>query len=490
MIHMIFLSEPLFLFILMISVISIIIQSVALITGWYRFYAGYGKSSSEQHRTIKLYLIENIYECVILAYIIYSSLLLMRTQYILQTAFTEINIYIFERQILFILIIFLAVTLCLLRKTGRYMISVAGAAVTLPYIEKISGGFFPLLFMLSLLFWIMRSAFLYIYYRKSLRSSISALSVKDAVDSLKAGILFCAADGRILLINRKMQNLMLDLSKEIQRNAKIFYQILNDGDVEAGCQKIELDDQLVYKLSDDSIWMFTNIDISIDRKKYRQITANDITEQWNITEQLKKQNDNLEKRGAELKKTIDNMKIICREEEAFRAKSRIHDVLGQRVALLTRSLRANQEPDIELLQIFEKGLPDVLEGLKDENSAEEALETLINVFRGIGVNILFEGKLPANDRAAAFFMEIITEGVTNAVRHGFSTEIKVVCNASLKMWRLEMSNNGRTPETAIAEGGGLGNMRRKLALTKGTLELGINPHFVLRVSLPRGGVYD
>ena len=89
-------------------------------------------------------------------------------------------------------------------------------------------------------------------------------------------------------------------------------------------------------------------------------TADDVAEQWNAVTLLAQQNEALEKRGQELRHTIEHLQAICEAEEIVRSKGRVHDLLGQRISLLLRALRDNQQQDETLLLKFVSSLPTAL----------------------------------------------------------------------------------------------------------------------------------
>ena len=82
--------------------------------------------------------------------------------------------------------------------------------------------------------------------------SISSLSIKDAVDSLHTGVLFCKPDGYIVLVNIQMQKLMTVLTGRIHRNSRNFYELLLLGNLLPGCQNTEHEGQIVCLLPDET----------------------------------------------------------------------------------------------------------------------------------------------------------------------------------------------------------------------------------------------
>lgn len=322
--------------------------------------------------------------------------------------------------------------------------------------------------------------------RRNIKSSLSRDSVKTAVDELHSGVLFCKRNGKILLINTRMQRLMIALYGEIFRDGKAFWKKLNEGETSNGCTATKLDDKTVFILPDGKVWLFTKCYIYVSGTRYVQVSAADVTEQWSLTRRLEKLRSQLQRREAELKDMIENIRQLCREEEMLKIRSRFHDVLGQRLALLFRSLREGAEPDEKLLYDFANGLPDELGSGEAVVTAEERLKTLVSLMAGIGVTLLVRGRLPKNDSLSWLFVDIITEATTNSVRHGLASKIYVDLEKTNGRLSLRVTDNGIPPKGEIVEGGGLGSIRSKVQLFDGEMSAFAKPDFTLFVSIPGG----
>ena len=464
----------------MLGAVCVLLQCAVMLLSLYR------------HRVNHSYVMENLAEMAAVAHlfllsVLVSGVLLRRDNgLVLPSEFT------LARWIVFAVIALGSAWVGTFRNRITSILLLISAVIVLPPVEERLGMSFPYFYVLSMVICLLRGVFLCVKRRREFRTDISALSIKEALDALQTGILFSDYQGTILLMNRKMQSLMLTLAQEnrrnaVLRNALLFLDLLAEGPLLEGIEKIEMDGQAVYCLEDGSAWMVKHKILHIGKKQYRQITAAAVTAQWEAAKRLREQNAILKKRSNELKTAIDNVKRICREEETLRAKSRIHDVMGQKIALLLRALREQKEPDIELLQTFRDGLPENMKNPEAQADIQSELSSMIEIFGGIGVEIVVEGDLPSSSRAAGLFMEVITEGVTNAVRHGFSTKVNIRCDESPEKWTLCIADNGLSVTQEVSEGGGLGNMRRKLESFSGTLQMDVSPHFTLVISIPKGG---
>ena len=195
------------------------------------------------------------------------------------------------------------------------------------------------------------------------------------------------------------------------------------------------------------------------------------------------QNEALEQRGRELRHTIEHLQAICEAEEIARSKSRVHDLLGQRISLLLRALRDDQQPDEALLMDFARSLPTALREDSTPSPARR-LALLRETFRGMDVSVEVRGVLPEDGEVAEHFAEIAVECVTNAVRHGFATCVQFHLFHN-DCWRMSVTDNGIPPAGPIREGGGISEMRRRLARLGGTMELHTTPRFRIELSVPK-----
>ncbi|MCL2300886.1 MAG: hypothetical protein FWC27_12160 [Firmicutes bacterium] len=326
-------------------------------------------------------------------------------------------------------------------------------------------------FLAAMLFLLARGVWLCLRRCREITTGISALSVKNAIDSLRSGVLFSKPDGYILLSNAQMQRLMTAIAGRVQHNSRDFYALLPSD---------------VCRLPDGSSWQFTKTEIRIGKKTYVQLTAADITERWALTEQLRRQNGQLAQKSEELKCAIASLRTLSREREAQKVKMRAHDILGQRLSLLLRTVRDAREVDYNLLRGLSQGL---LDALKEDTApcAQDFLDRLRQEFDVIGVGIRLEGPLPGDRALGELFADIVREGATNAVRHGLATQVLIQLEHEKDVCHMRITNNGPPPPENIREGEGLGGIRKKVTARGGALRVVTRPRFALEIDIPGGG---
>ena len=488
--------------VLALAVLCAMAQSVLTIFSLYRYRNDVGVTR------------ENVMECFLLVQVLVINLSMGDVLMSLRERWAFLWDPLILRWLLVIGVVFLGCWIVISVRRIRNLTAIVSVGLLLPFWADIMGRQYVYAVTLSLLLLLVRGVILSVRRYRQIRSGISFLSVKEALELSQTGILFAERSGRILLVNHKMQDLMAALTGRSYRDARAFVRDLSEGVLQENVDQTQLDNQRVYTFQDGFSCQIKEQEIRVKRRKYQQITAVDVTRQWDAVQRLREQNAVLQERSDELKRTIENIRQICWDEETLQVKIRIHDVLGQKIAMLIRSLREKTEPDMELLRIFRHGLPDELKKPAEDISVHMKLGAMIDLFRGIGVKISFDGELPTDEERGPLYLEIITEGVTNAVRHGFSTQIHVSCQkkplagvcesivdgerkrtsenamgirSGSAEWVLSIRNNGIMSGSSIVEGGGIGNIRKKVAALSGSVQITTKPCFRLTVRVPVGG---
>ena len=130
-----------------------------------------------------------------------------------------------------------------------------------------------------------------------MKKKTSAKMIKKAIDSYPGGICFSALDGRVILVNEKMNKLMLELTGHTILNAKSAWEKLtnfaNNGKAEKLNQSWLPKDpdngngsthqQLFFRFSDSSVWRF---ELRFLDSNTVQIEAAEITELYRLSEEL------------------------------------------------------------------------------------------------------------------------------------------------------------------------------------------------------------
>lgn len=342
------------------------------------------------------------------------------------------------------------------------------------------------LFIITILI-LFRTIYHIYHYNKKFEETLSAFSLKEAIDSINYGLLLYSTDintsGQIYLCNNKMYTLMNILIGEMIFDGKKFYQMLLNGEILNSCKKSELEKLPVFTLPNGKIWQFEKHILQTE-EDFILISASDITEYRKTTYKLHQKNRELNSYNKKLKEMLENLEYICKQEEIIRMKSGIHDLLGHRISIMLRNLREHKIPSEESLLKFSKSLTKELKNASYHSQYN--LEPLIKDFEKLGIKIHTEGTFPENERIKKLFFEIVLESISNAIRHGYATEIFIKIKNDNENIKLLISDNGIVKSQPIIEGEGFKNMRRKASNAGGKFKYRTNPDFLISVTIKKG----
>ncbi|MCL1974816.1 MAG: hypothetical protein FWG61_01480, partial [Firmicutes bacterium] len=145
---------------------------------------------------------------VICQALIYAALI-AQVQYNITDGFIVVSGYIIARYVVFAAIAAIFLFLYNIKEKSLLPgIVLAASFLTLPFMETWTGSFFPVVFSSALAILLVSGVWHTVKIRGELATSISGLSIKEAMDSLDTAILFYKKNGHILMLNGKMQELM------------------------------------------------------------------------------------------------------------------------------------------------------------------------------------------------------------------------------------------------------------------------------------------
>ena len=380
------------------------------------------------------------------------------------------------------------------------------ALLTLPVFERRMAGAFPWVFCAAQICGLIRAFCICARCRRELRRGLSGFSIKQAIDALHTGLLYYAPGGRILLMNRGMQWMMVQLTGRVQRNGLEFQEALKNKTTLILPEPSLLEDCPVYVMEDQTAWLINRSELLISGRRCVQISAVDVTERWQLTNMLGKQENEMHRQVEKLREAVADVESIQQQEELLRVQSKVHDIMAQRLAMLMQSLRSEESLDEADLTFYAADLlKEVREEMEIAAGAARAVESgvygygggtggfdiaawfesLTKVYAKLGVSVSVDGILPTEQKYAEFLRDFIREGVTNAVRHGLATEVLIRCADDADSLEIIVENSGFAPSEAIFEGSGIREIRRKLQQLGGMLEIVHRPTFQLIASVDK-----
>lgn len=368
---------------------------------------------------------------------------------------------------------------------GRYLsvLLLSGiAAASLPFAEATPPGVFTGLLIASGVALGLRAVTLIVHERFALRESITWASVSQGIDRLPSALCFASPTGRILLSNERMSTLMSDVTGSRTISSDQLWARLSSLSTQPGVKAEAVIDKVSCHLPDQTTWLFCRDELAIGKQPHVQITAHDVTREWNLTSALRTQLALLEQRRHQLLSAIALADQASRASELFRARQHVHDVFGSQLSLLLMLLRERVDPPADLAEQLGALRTELRIGPQRDPARE--LDGLRAAFTQIGVQLRLPESLPSEPATARLFADIIREATTNAVKHGAASEITATTTTSAHHYCLRITNNGLLGSLALRPGSGLSMIRQRLGQIGGKLTLTTTNRFVLDAVVP------
>lgn len=331
-----------------------------------------------------------------------------------------------------------------------------------------------------------------------MKKNMSAKMIKKAIDSYPGGICFSALDGRVILVNEKMNKLALELTGHTILNAKATWEKLtnfaNNGKAEKLTQSWLPKDtnnenesthqQLFFRFSDSSVWRF---ELRFLDSNIVQVEAAEITELYRLSEELYENTIRLQEIQKRQKALLDSIVEINLNKEILAAKMHIHDELGHCLLATTKAItedRLAENADV-LRENWNSAIHDFSNISTVWTVPDSSLQSeLMQVAELIGCKVIFSGKQPTQRKALQLLYAAIREALTNAVRHADATVLTVKIEQDEKSYHIEISDNGSVSVSSITEGNGLSALRQRLEQEGASLKVLCDKSVSLLVDIP------
>lgn len=297
----------------------------------------------------------------------------------------------------------------------------------------------------------------YIYFKKK---SINRNIIKQTVDSSSCGILAFDNKNVVSFQNKTMYDILKKLNiydnyiKNIEKKAT------------------EITQNKYLLLIEDKAYLFC---INNDKK---EITSFDISEEYKLQQELKRQNEILKVNNEKIMWTIENIEILEKEEKALKLKNKFHDTLGQQLSILVSYLNQNIN-DAKKFNEIKFMINKMFIENDEESDPYKNLEDLIKLNKNVGVNIILKGYLPKDIKLATVYFEIIREAVTNAIKHAESN----IINIRIYNNEMTITNNGKKVKENTTEHEGIKGMRRKVKAIGGKIYIYKKPKFMIKITI-------
>lgn len=290
-----------------------------------------------------------------------------------------------------------------------------------------------------------------------LKNNINYYSLKEALDGLKTAVMF-ESKFNVVYENLTMKNLLEKLKiKQNQSSLEIWKSLKSRENFKI------IDEQNILVFLDKKVYSFSMI-----KQSKTQIYAFDITKEYLTTTEIENKQNELKTKQTEILQMIENLDEIERQREALSLKSKLHDIIGQRLFILHHILDVIDEKtfDLNSVKSLLKTMLDEIDN-EDISEAQNLQNSIVTAFEMIGFNIEISGEIPKETPKAKALVKIIRECATNAIRHANATKLFVNISDN----KIEISDNGKKQNTSFIEGTGIKGMRLNAEILGGELNI-------------------
>lgn len=304
-----------------------------------------------------------------------------------------------------------------------------------------------------------------------LKRNINYYSHKEPLDELKTAVMF-ESEFNVVYENLAMKTLLEKLNiKQNQSSFEIWKSLKSREN-----SKI-IDEQNILVFLDKKVYSF-----SIIKQSKTQIYAFDITKEYLTTTEIENKQKELKTKQTEILQMIKNLDEIERQREVLSLKSKLHDIIGQRLFILHHILDVIDEKTFDLNSV-KSLLKTMLDEIDNEDISEvqNLQNSIVTAFEMIGFNIEISGKIPKETPKAKALIKIIRECATNAIRHANATKLFV----NISQDRIEIFDNGKFINQTFIENTGIKGMRLNAETLGGELIISKDIGFKVVIKMQR-----
>ena len=313
------------------------------------------------------------------------------------------------------------------------------------------------------------------------RQKLSPNAVRQALDDLNSGILFADRNGKIVLINNAMSRLAYTLTGTYPQSVYELQQALDSASGGSGIEKVGALPN-IYRFPDGHVWRFVTVPLADpELSGFSQMTAQDVSALYEANTLLRNENELLRGTNIKIQQMYERLADRIREEETLKLKIRVHDEIGSSLIGLSELLGEGlgEDPDRQLQTL--RNAVSYFAGAKpsETGSFEEARQKAADM----KVELSLEGQLPSDSTLCEIITAAARECVTNCVRHAGGHKVTVSVSMQGSRHTVTITNDGRKPEGAVREGGGLSGLRRRVEAAGGEMRIEWQPAFALILTL-------
>lgn len=308
--------------------------------------------------------------------------------------------------------------------------------------------------------------------RRLERSEITGMSVKEATDSLPSGLCFYLPGGRIVLVNRCMEDLCRQYTGGALVNGERFREALFSGETPL-------------LLSDGSAWALSERTTDYEGETLHMLMATDVTELHQKNKALREKRRELDALNGRLTDYLREIVTLSTRKEILAARVRLHDDLGADLLVMQHCIREGSSESERAA--LEQRLRRNISFLNADPAVQfrDEYQLLMQTAARLNVRIIVEGPFPETEPHRHIFVTAIHECFTNTLRHARGDCLRIVIEDRGDTLAAVLTNSGLQPGGPIQEKGGLRSLRRLTEQAGGQMHICVAPAFSVRLELPK-----
>lgn len=324
---------------------------------------------------------------------------------------------------------------------------------------------------LIVVFLLALAASLLILIIKKRLSSLTGMSIKEALAILPAGICFYDETGRILLANEQIEANCQKETGASLTDGIIFWKELSNDDKNSTDSIIK---------EDNKPTLYKRITHRVANKTIYEIDSFDISKEFALKKELETKSNELNEMKSRLREYGDKVIELTREKEILATKVKVHSNLG---SLLLRSKKTLIDEDSDVDNIINEW-NDLASLMFTSNESDDKFQDNEQTASNVGVKLIYKGNYPERgSNIEKIFASAIFECIVNTARHANGTLLNIVMSQKEDTHYIEITNNGKQPTSIIKETGGLSSLRKMVESSKGEMKVTSFPRFKLEISL-------
>ena len=293
---------------------------------------------------------------------------------------------------------------------------------------------------------------------------VSYTSIKEAVDLLPGGMGWYTREGAPVLLNERLAALSTALTSDPLTNSEQLW-------VTAQERSSSEDQPLLLPVGDNETILMRRETKEQNGQSFIHISAEDITEQYRLTGELREKNEaltELQKRYAEYSRSMVRLES---EKSMIAARADIHSELGHALLLAKAFLNGTAEDPKALLSELKEINQKIIDNKNVNQKMLRPCEAAIHKAERIGVAVHIEGVIPDDETSQIILARAIDECSTNAAKHAGANLMTVSIHEVTEGIVFTFSHNGRKSTVPQAETGGLRLLRYEVESIGGTMRV-------------------